>query len=89
MKNRAAIGKYLVLHLDKVESAIPRLGMVVSRRFGKAVARNRFKRLIREVFRTSDPQLLSHLQIIIKPRRYALSATKDDIAKDFYDLLAK
>lgn len=37
----------------------PRLGITVSRRVGNAVARNRWKRLLREAFRMSQQELPS------------------------------
>lgn len=45
----------------------PRIGIVVSRRFGNAVERNRVKRLIREGFRRIAVQLPA-VDIIILPR---------------------
>ena len=45
----------------------PRIGIVVSRRFGNAVERNRVKRLIREGFRRMAAQLPA-VDIIILPR---------------------
>jgi ribonuclease P protein component len=46
----------------------PRLGLSVSRKVGNAVIRNRWKRLIREAFRLSRPQLPQGLDVIVIPR---------------------
>ncbi len=46
----------------------PRLGVSVSRKLGGAVARNRWKRLLREAFRLSRPQLPAGLDLILIPR---------------------
>jgi ribonuclease P protein component len=46
----------------------PRLGLSVSRRVGGAVVRNRWKRLLREAFRATRPQLPQGLDLIVIPR---------------------
>ena len=48
-----------------------RLGMVVSRKYGGAVRRNRFKRLMREAFRLSRSELPVGLDLVVIPRRGA------------------
>jgi len=45
-----------------------RLGLSVSRKVGGAVVRNRWKRLIREAFRTMREQLPPGLDLIVVPR---------------------
>jgi ribonuclease P protein component len=57
----------------------PRLGLAVSRRYGPAVARNRWKRVLREVFRLTQHQLPA-LDLVCVPRANA--------APDFARLLA-
>jgi ribonuclease P protein component len=46
-----------VLHAAVNEEGYARLGLVVSRRVGKAVARNQWKRRLREAFRLSQNEL--------------------------------
>lgn len=47
----------------------PRLGLSVSRKVGKAVVRNRWKRLIREAFRLSRPRLPQGVDLVVIPRQ--------------------
>lgn len=42
----------------------PRLGLMIGRRLGGAVQRNRIKRLIREAFRLARPNLPSGLDLV-------------------------
>lgn len=46
----------------------PRLGVSVSRRVGGAVLRNRWKRLVREAFRLTRPELPDGIDLIVVPR---------------------
>ncbi|MDZ4819099.1 MAG: ribonuclease P protein component [Planctomycetota bacterium] len=46
----------------------PRLGLSVSRKVGNAVARNRWKRLVREAFRYCRRQLPEGIDLVLIPR---------------------
>jgi ribonuclease P protein component len=46
----------------------PRLGLSVSRKFGNAVARNRWKRLVREAFRLCRCKLPQGIDLVVIPR---------------------
>jgi len=54
-----------------------RLGVSVSRKLGKAVVRNRWKRLIREAFRLSRQQLPEGIDLLVLPRDNAPPALKE------------
>ena len=49
--------------------AATRLGLIVSRKVGVAVARNRMKRLVREAFRTTRSSLPRGIDLVVIARR--------------------
>lgn len=86
----SAGNKILVLHWRENGLGHPRLGLVVSRKFGNAVARNRFKRRLRELFRRNKT-LCGSLDVVVLPskRPEAQKATATETQEAFVKLLAK
>jgi ribonuclease P protein component len=72
---RSAADRLLTVYGLANECGHARLGLVASRRIGNAVIRNRWKRLLREVFRHSQHELPS-LDLICIPR----SGSEPDLA---------
>lgn len=59
--------KFLVLKYFPNDLGWSRVGIVVSKKFGKAHVRNRFKRYVREVFRTQ--QIEEGIDILVMPKK--------------------
>lgn len=70
-----------------------RLGISITKKVGKANIRNRYKRIIRETFRTSSYKNLSlDLNIVINIKKFRHNSLSDDgfeniLKKDFIEAL--
>jgi ribonuclease P protein component len=60
----------LTLYVAENDCGYPRLGISIGKTYGKAVVRNRFKRLMREAFRRNQGQIPSNLDylLMVSPR---------------------
>lgn len=58
-----------------------RVGIIVGRRFGNAVRRNRAKRVFRDLTRQLYPDMVAGCGLLVFPKRDALSQSREELAQ--------
>jgi len=71
-KGRKIQSRTFVLYAMENDLPFHRLGITVSKKIGNAVARNRVKRRIREVFRREKPAHLPSMDLVVNARKSAV-----------------
>jgi ribonuclease P protein component len=85
-QGRRIYSRHFGVTLAPTEAPGPRLGLVVTRRFGKAVRRNRMKRLLREFFRRHKA-LLPPKDLIIMAKKGANTLSYHQVQAELGRLL--
>ena len=88
---RRAPGRFLTMLARPNSVGHDRLGIIASKRVGSAVARNRAKRRIRELFRQdgSRPAGTANLDLVVIARPELVGAPFPAVAADFHAALKK
>jgi ribonuclease P protein component len=80
-------GRLMTMFTREREEGSARLGIAATRKMGAAVARNRAKRVVRELFRHHKPS--APLDIVVVPRRELLDAPFERVEAEFESLLQR
>ena len=88
-KGKTAANSYLVVYCRRNKTAVNRLGLTVGTRIGKAVVRNRVRRLIRDSYRLREEQLKKGYDLVVVARTRAAGASYWQIDAALAALLQK
>lgn len=90
-QGRRVAGRFVTLLILANDCTAPRLGLIASRKLGSAVARNRAKRRLRDLFRRHRETLGAGaaIDIVAIPRRELSTAPFPDVESDFINTLRR
>ena len=81
-RGKSVAGGYVVVYAMPNKRQLNRLGLSVSTSVGKAVVRNRIKRIMRESWRDLDAKIPAGFDFVIIARTRAVQKTKEQIERD-------
>lgn len=70
---------------DGSADELRRLGLIVSKKVGNAVVRNRIKRIMREIFRKNLQELPHRCDLVIVAKRHVTEYGQDSLKERFKD----
>lgn len=83
------IGSKIIAHYRVKYANQPKLGITISRKWGKATLRNRFKRVVREAYRLLYSELPRNLELNIHPRSPYKTLSSKEVKEELRRLLKK
>ncbi|MBA3722400.1 MAG: ribonuclease P protein component [Parachlamydiaceae bacterium] len=81
------IGRWIIIDVRQRTPSPAKLGITVTKKYGDAHVRNRFKRIVREAFRLSRSHFPDGLDILVKPRTMATEAMMQEIQQELIKLV--
>jgi ribonuclease P protein component len=75
-------GNWILVDIRVTQGPFSRVGITVTKRYGGACQRNRFKRLVREAFRLIHLRFNFNFDVLVRPRSQAVNAAMQDIQQE-------
>lgn len=88
-RGRSCVAPGLVVYSSRNRLGLNRVGITTGRKLGKAVHRNRAKRIIREAYRALEPGLPTGYDFVFVARVRTLSMKSDELCRVMAGLLAE
>jgi len=90
-KGKFFYGECIQMYIHKKNSQLNKLGIAISKKQGKAVERNRLKRLIRENYKIYEDKIGvgNNIIVIVNKNKNSKEIGYYDVQKDFENILSK
>lgn len=88
-RGKSFVSPALVIYFQNSRAGFSRLGITCGKKMGKAVKRNRVKRIIREAYRNLLPDFNKNIDIVIVARAASVSLKEPQIEVQMRELLKK
>ena len=79
----------LIVYVRKNKAGLSRLGITTGKKVGKAVQRNRCRRIIREAFRQHYPAIQGNWDIVLVARKATVDSTSTALYRVMQQLFKK
>lgn len=86
-RGKSFVSPALVVYVTNCRAGFSRLGITAGKKIGKAVKRNRAKRVIREAYRHLLPQFKNNVDLVVVARSRATVCKEQEIRSQLKELL--